>query len=255
MELKEVVEQMTTRAPKALQYSQVTASNVPGRPSGQPAFLAATISQSTRITQAQKRQTKIRSWGASLIPMINNAKITNNGNLLIKAKDESLQDMTSKHEAVLLQIGPDARLRPMIKQGPSSDSTIVFNVPSAYITEIIRDHAKIELPSVTDIIDLNKPNSTASQGPIKITLADTTEFNHLLVSYGLKIGWEININAEQWLSSPSQCFKCQRFGHNANVCHSKPPCGDDHPQRRKMPASDKMLQLLTTRNVHSGKKP
>ena len=131
----------------------------------------------------------------------------------------------------MLQIGPDARLRPMMKQGPSSDSAIVFNVSSAYTSTIIRDHAKIELPSVTDIIDLKKPNSTASRGPIKITLTDTAEFNHLL-SYGLKIGWEI-FNAEQWLSSPSQCFKCQRFGHNANVCHSKPRCincGEDHPK-------------------------
>ena len=102
MELKEMVEQMTTRAPQPLLYSQVTASNVPGRPSGHLASIAATISQSPRITQAQKRQvepkhtlvienvpnpiqynnsldlqTKIRSWDASLIPLINNAKIIN----------------------------------------------------------------------------------------------------------------------------------------------------------------------------------
>ncbi|ELU12026.1 hypothetical protein CAPTEDRAFT_188109 [Capitella teleta] len=107
-------------------------------------------------------QTKIRSWDASLIQMINNAKIIYNDKVLSEAKG---------------------------------------------------------------ILNLNKPNSTASRGPIKITLADTADFNHL-PSYGLKIGWEI-FNAEQWLSSPSQCFKCQRSGYNANFatrCHSKPCC-------------------------------
>jgi hypothetical protein len=228
-------------------FSQVTASNVPGRSLGLPASTAASTNRLPRVIQAQKRQvepkhtiviekvpnpnqlnlqTKIRSWDADLIPMINSAKVVSNGNLFIEAKEESLlQDMTSKLEAILPQIGPDVTLRPMVKQGPTTNSAIVFNVPSSYTKEIINEQAKIELPSITDITDLKKPTSTASRRPIKVTLANAREFSHLL-SYGLKIGWEI-FNADQWL----KCFKCQRFGHNATVCHSKPRCincGDDH---------------------------
>ena len=212
-EIKEMVEQLKANTPQPFLFSQVAGSNAPGRPFGHQAPTAVSTSRPPHLIQAQKRQvepkhtlviekipnakqynnpldlqTKIRSWDTSLVPMINTAKIVSNGNLFIEAKDESLlQDMTSKLETILSQIGPDVRLRPMVKQGPTANSAIIFNVPSSYTKETITDHAKIELPSITDIVDLKKPNSTATRGPIKVTLTDTREFTHLL-SYGLKIG-------------------------------------------------------------------
>ena len=246
-ELKEILAQMKSTT----SYSQAAACNItsqsriirsPAPTGGTPTqrrpvepkhtFIIEKINTPNQYKDSLSLQNKIRSCDASLMPLINNAKVVSNGNLLIEAKEESaLPDLSNKLNTVLHHLGPEATLRPMVKQGPSTKSAIAFNVPASYTKDTIIQHAKIEFPSTTDVLDLKKPNSTPTRRPIKISLTDASEFQRLL-NHGLKIGWEI-YSADEWLPGPLQCFKCQRFGHTANVCHSKQRCincGGDHPK-------------------------
>jgi hypothetical protein len=211
--------------------SRTFSSNIQKRPvDPKHTLVIEKIANAHQLKDSLSLQAKIRSCDETLIPLINNAKITINGNLLIEAKDETaFQNMSAKIPAILPQLGPESKSRSM--QAPMTKSAIVYNVPTSYSKETLLQHSQIEFPSASEAIDLKKPNSTAPRRPIKITLTDTNEFQRLL-GYGLKIGWEL-FNAEEWIPSPLQCYKCQRFGHNAKFCNSNQRCvncGEEHPK-------------------------
>ena len=212
-ELKEVIQQLrptTTTRPNIPLYSQM-AANLINMPSSNAESSGTTRSRPQPLTH-QKRPVdpkhtlvvekvinthqlreslslQIRTCDATLTPLINNAKVTTNGNLLIEAKDDaSLDNLSAKLPAILPQLGPESTLRKMQEQ--ATKSAILFNVPTAYSSDTLLQHAQIEFPSATEVVDLKRLNSTAPRRPIKMTLSDAAEFQRVLV-YGLKIGWEV----------------------------------------------------------------
>lgn len=184
----------------------------------------------TRFPDSLSLRSMLATSDPSLIPLISNAKVVSSGRIFVEAKDkDAVPGLQMKLEGIIGRFGTDANVRQM---SPTKHlCAIVHNIPASYNTETILKNCKTEFPSMTNVVNLRKNNSTATRHSIKVTLSDPNHFDRLL-AYGVRIGYEM-FHAEAWIPRPMQCYKCQRYGHSASVCRSKPRCincGNDHPR-------------------------
>lgn len=83
--------------------------------------------------------------------------------------------------------------------------------------EELSEYLKDANPSVTNVKRLNKGNSKIP------TLSLMIQFQCTELPDYVTIGYQ-KYKVRQFIPSPWQCFNCQRFGHSAKECRSKPRC-------------------------------
>jgi hypothetical protein len=186
-----------------------------------------------RLQNTMNLQTSLNERDRSIVPLIATAKVVSNGNLFVEAKTtEDLDELRNKiapltsdlfGEAASLCLMDDSKTRPK--------HVIIRNVPAHYDADTILEEARVEYSSASSVINLTKPGSTARRRPIKLSLDDSNQLERLL-NHGLRMGWE-KFPAEAWQREPTQCFRCQHFGHASTTCRSKPRCvncSTEHPR-------------------------
>ena len=103
-------------------------------------------------------------------------------------------------------------------------SVIVRNVPLDYTECEIETGIKDSYLSLTDVVRFNKNHTPMPV--VKISFSDVKDRDTLVLQRGITIR-DMYLPVQEFvtLRKPTQCFRCQEFGHISTSCTKKQKCG------------------------------
>ena len=153
-----------------------------------------------------------------------------------KSGDLKLVAQTPHDENILRQDWPQdkyGKLKARLpKENTANHEVIITNIPVCVSTQEIKERAKELLLDPKDVYRFNKKGTQEPSKNVKVTLGSKAEKDHLL-SHGFGIySQHFKVVENRANPSISQCFKCQRFGHNFYDCKATAStclrCGEQH---------------------------
>ena len=153
-----------------------------------------------------------------------------------KSGDLKLVAQTPHDENILRQDWPQdkyGKLKARLpKENTANHEVIITNIPVCVTSLEIKERAKELLLDPKDVYRFNKKGTQEPSKNVKVTLGSKAEKDHLL-SHGFGIySQHFKVVENRANPSVSQCFKCQRFGHNFYECKATAStclrCGEQH---------------------------
>ena len=192
------------------------------------------IDNPVRFRNSLTLKLALKSIDAGLVPLIQCAKVINNGKIIIEGKTkaagtEILSKLDNKIEA---GFGSDSSIRQMMElERKKSRAFILRGLPSDYDLTSVQDEILSQYPSLSNIVSLSKPGSTSRFKSARISFSNEDDIP-IIRRDGITLGFQ-KFRAEEWISGSIQCYNCQRFNHTANVCsydYRCLNCGESHPE-------------------------
>ena len=154
-----------------------------------------------------------------------------------KSGDIKLVASTPHDENILRQIWPShethGQFKPRLpKEKTANHEATILNIPTCITNKEIHEQLSAKMLSPKDIYRFNKKGTQDPSKNVKVTFGSKRE-QESLISHGFSIySQHFKVVENKPPPKVTQCFKCQKFGHNFFECKETQStclrCGGDH---------------------------